>query len=170
MFRFLLLYFCYYILTEIVEYQKQRVEGVDINGGEESSLAFELSKQEPYVRVEAPLWESGMFLIGDMSITSSHLVKKIKLANIIMILGNIENTIEVQAIKSFYILRYLRQFYETIQMLVPILILIFRIKIGVLVIVWLEREIFASIQQHILHEYVDPLGILHTLAFGIKLL
>ncbi|MCD7448384.1 hypothetical protein HAX54_041119, partial [Datura stramonium] len=44
-----------------------------------------------------------------------------------------------------------------------------RITIGVLVIVWLEREISAGIQQCIRPEYAGPLGILQALADGIKL-
>ncbi|MCD7453260.1 hypothetical protein HAX54_020300 [Datura stramonium] len=45
-----------------------------------------------------------------------------------------------------------------------------RITIGVLVIVWLEREISAGIQQRIGPEYAGPLGILQALADGTKLL
>ncbi|MFS7914268.1 putative NADH:ubiquinone oxidoreductase, subunit 1/F420H2 oxidoreductase subunit H [Helianthus anomalus] len=41
---------------------------------------------------------------------------------------------------------------------------------GVLVIVWLEREISAGIQQRIGPEYAGPLGILQALADGTKLL
>ncbi|MFS7975711.1 NAD(P)H-quinone oxidoreductase subunit 1 [Helianthus anomalus] len=40
---------------------------------------------------------------------------------------------------------------------------------GVLVIVWLEREISAGIQQRIGPEYAGPLGILQALADGTKL-
>ncbi|TYG73610.1 hypothetical protein ES288_D04G114800v1 [Gossypium darwinii] len=55
-------------------------------------------------------------------------------------------------------------------MLVSILTLIFGITIGVLVIVWLEREISTVIQQRIGLEYAGPLGILQALADGTKLL
>ncbi|MCV5003011.1 NADH-quinone oxidoreductase subunit H, partial [Escherichia coli] len=41
---------------------------------------------------------------------------------------------------------------------------------GVLVIVWLEREISAGIQQRIGPEYAGPLGVLQALADGTKLL
>ncbi|CAN6454784.1 unnamed protein product [Victoria cruziana] len=47
------------------------------------SPSFELSKQELYVRVEAPKGELSIFLIGDN-------IKRMKLANIITILGSID--------------------------------------------------------------------------------
>lgn len=55
-------------------------------------------------------------------------------------------------------------------MLVPIFTPILGIIIGVLAIVWLEREISAGIQQRIGPEYANPLGILQALADGTKLL
>ena len=51
-------------------------------------------------------------------------------------------------------------------MLVPILTTVLVITIGVLVIVWLEREIFATIQQRIRPKYASPLGVFQALADG----
>nr|QBC68788.1 NADH-plastoquinone oxidoreductase subunit 1 [Oxyria sinensis] len=76
----------------------------------------------------------------------------------------------VYAIHSFSILESLKEVYRTIWMFVPIVLLILGITIGVLVIVWLEREISAEIQQRIGPEYAGPLGILQALADGTKLL
>nr|QUB02730.1 NADH-plastoquinone oxidoreductase subunit 1 [Streptolirion volubile] len=78
--------------------------------------------------------------------------------------------IEIQAINSFSTLEFLNEIHGLIWILVPIFILIFGILIGVLVIVWLEREISAAIQQRIGPEYAGPFGILQALADGIKLL
>nr|YP_009257883.1 NADH dehydrogenase ND1 [Arabidopsis arenicola]YP_009356667.1 NADH dehydrogenase subunit 1 [Arabidopsis lyrata]ANH21011.1 NADH-plastoquinone oxidoreductase subunit 1 [Arabidopsis lyrata subsp. petraea]CZF87887.1 NADH dehydrogenase ND1 [Arabidopsis arenosa]CZF90437.1 NADH dehydrogenase ND1 [Arabidopsis halleri subsp. halleri]CZF94262.1 NADH dehydrogenase ND1 [Arabidopsis petraea subsp. umbrosa]ANY60245.1 NADH dehydrogenase subunit 1 [Arabidopsis lyrata] len=76
----------------------------------------------------------------------------------------------VQTINSFVKLESLKEVYELIWIFVPIFSLVLGIVTGVLVIVWLEREISAGIQQRIGPEYAGPLGILQALADGTKLL
>nr|UJY53541.1 NADH dehydrogenase subunit 1 [Tylosema esculentum] len=82
----------------------------------------------------------------------------------------IMDTTKVQDIDSFSRLESLKEIYGILWILGPILILVLGITIGVLVIVWLEREISAGIQQRIGPEYAGPLGVLQALADGIKLL
>ncbi|KAL4595400.1 hypothetical protein ACB092_12G088800, partial [Castanea dentata] len=64
----------------------------------------------------------------------------------------------------------LKGVYGIIWVLVSILTLVLGITIGVLVIVWLEREISTGLQQRIGPEYSGPLGVLQALADGTKLL
>ncbi|CAN1200792.1 NAD(P)H-quinone oxidoreductase subunit H, chloroplastic [Linum perenne] len=90
------------------------------------------------------------------------LIKRMKLADIMTIL--------VQAINSFFRLEALNEIYGILWILAPILALVLGITIGVLVIVWLEREISAGLQQRIGPEYAGPLGVLQALADGTKLL
>nr|YP_009767629.1 NdhA [Duparquetia orchidacea]QIS98247.1 NdhA [Duparquetia orchidacea] len=80
------------------------------------------------------------------------------------------DTTEIQDINSFSRLESLKEIYGILWVLVPILTLVLGITIGVLVIVWLEREISAGIQQRIGPEYAGPLGVLQALADGTKLL
>ncbi|KAJ0434413.1 NAD(P)H-quinone oxidoreductase subunit 1 [Helianthus annuus] len=66
------------------------------------------------------------------------------------------DTTEVQAINSFSRLESLKEVYEIIWVLIPIFTPVLGITIGVLVIVWLEREISVAIQQRIGPEYAGP--------------
>nr|AXU40568.1 NADH-plastoquinone oxidoreductase subunit 1 [Gomphogyne cissiformis var. cissiformis] len=80
------------------------------------------------------------------------------------------DTPEVQDINSFSRLEFLQEVYGILWVLAPIFTTVLAITIGVLVIVWLEREISAGIQQRIGPEYAGPLGVLQALADGTKLL
>nr|WCP17544.1 NADH-plastoquinone oxidoreductase subunit 1 [Menispermum canadense] len=80
------------------------------------------------------------------------------------------DTTEVQAINSFFRSESLKEVYGLIWLLVPIFTPVSGIIIGVLVIVWLETQISAGVQQRIGPEYAGPLGILQALADGTKLL
>ena len=80
------------------------------------------------------------------------------------------DTTEVQDINSFSRLEFLKEASGIIWILIPVFTLVLGITIGVLVIVWLEREISAGIQQRIGPEYAGPWGVLQALADGSKLL
>nr|YP_009936894.1 NADH-plastoquinone oxidoreductase subunit 1 [Anemone taipaiensis]QNL16198.1 NADH-plastoquinone oxidoreductase subunit 1 [Anemone taipaiensis]QNT11459.1 NADH-plastoquinone oxidoreductase subunit 1 [Anemone taipaiensis] len=80
------------------------------------------------------------------------------------------DTIKVQAINFFSRSESLKDVYGLIWLLIPIFTPVFGIIIGVLVIVWLERQIAAGVQQRIGPEYAGPFGILQALADGTKLL
>nr|UDP58301.1 NADH-plastoquinone oxidoreductase subunit 1 [Calophyllum brasiliense] len=87
-----------------------------------------------------------------------------------MDITNIIDTTEVQTINSFSRFESLNEIHGILWMLFSIFTLILGITIGVLVIVWLEREISAGVQQRIGPEYAGPLGVLQALADGTKLL
>lgn len=53
----------------------------------------------------------------------------------------------VQDISSFFRLEFLKEVYGIAQMFVPIFTLVLRITIGVLVIMWLEREAKVFLQR-----------------------
>uniref|UniRef100_UPI0030DFB188 NADH-plastoquinone oxidoreductase subunit 1 n=1 Tax=Ranunculus ficaria TaxID=79245 RepID=UPI0030DFB188 len=80
------------------------------------------------------------------------------------------DTTKLQAINSFSRSESVKEVYGLVWLLVPIFTLVSGIIIGVLVIVWLERQISAGVQQRIGPEYAGPLGILQALADGTKLL
>nr|YP_010012100.1 NADH-plastoquinone oxidoreductase subunit 1 [Jeffersonia diphylla]QOI12514.1 NADH-plastoquinone oxidoreductase subunit 1 [Jeffersonia diphylla] len=82
----------------------------------------------------------------------------------------IDTTKVQQAINSFSRSESLKEFFELIWLFVPIFTPLLGIIVGVLVIVWLERQISAGLQQRIGPEYAGPLGLLQALADGTKLL
>lgn len=79
-------------------------------------------------------------------------------------------TYRKQLVQLFNELEVATKYFESIWILVFTLILVTGITTGVLVIVWLERKVSAGVQQRIGPEYAGPLGIIQSLADGIKLL
>lgn len=58
---------------------------------------------------------------------------------------------------------------QVVWLLIPSLLVVILALLGVLVIVWLERKISAAAQQRIGPEFAGPLGLLQSLADGLKL-
>jgi NAD(P)H-quinone oxidoreductase subunit 1 len=73
---------------------------------------------------------------------------------------------------NYQLFLYIRIFQKVYGLIwiVSILSRILGNTIGVLVIIWLEKEISAAIQQLIGPEYAGPLGILQDIADETKLL
>ncbi|KAG5512824.1 hypothetical protein RHGRI_038805 [Rhododendron griersonianum] len=137
-------------MTESIKIIQQALEGIP--GGPYENLEIRrFDRQELYVRVEAPKGELGIFLIGDQNVFPWRW--KIRPPGFV--------NLQVESLKEVY---------GIIWMFVPIFTPVLGITIGVLVIVWLEREISAGIQQRIGPEYAGPLGILQALADGTKLI
>ncbi|KAL4357038.1 hypothetical protein AHAS_Ahas09G0146700 [Arachis hypogaea] len=176
-------------MVESIKIIQQALEGIPGGPYENLEIRYFDREREPewndfeyrfiklYVRVEAPKGELGIFLIGDQNgfpwrwkirppgfinlQILPQLVKRMKLADIMTILGNIN---------SFFRLESLKEVYGILWVFAPIFTLVLGITISVLAIVWLEREISAGIQQRIGPEYAGPLGVLQALADGTKLL
>ncbi|CAN1201958.1 NAD(P)H-quinone oxidoreductase subunit H, chloroplastic [Linum perenne] len=90
----------------IIQQALERIPGGSLFISKKTSPTFELPKQELYVRVEAPKGELGIFLIGDQSCFPwrwkirppgfinlqilPQLIKRMKLADIMTILGSID--------------------------------------------------------------------------------
>uniref|UniRef100_K4B4H9 NADH-plastoquinone oxidoreductase subunit 1 n=1 Tax=Solanum lycopersicum TaxID=4081 RepID=K4B4H9_SOLLC len=77
------------------------------------------------------------------------------------------DTTEIETLNSFSKFESLKEVYGIVWMLFPIVTLVLGITIGLLVIVWLEREISAGIQQCIGPKYNLIPSISDTRLFSI---
>ncbi|KAM4069230.1 hypothetical protein ACB094_12G074300 [Castanea mollissima] len=190
--------FCDYFLTGVTGYQKlitrnpiflERVKGVGIIGRDEEvqwqkegdSLARYLVRIGEMAKSIKIIQQAKRYLkwhdfeyrfiskkpspTFELLKQELYLVKRMKLANIMTILET-----KSAFTPSFYRVESLKGVYGIIWVLVSILTLVLGITIGLLVIVWLEREISTGLQQRIGPEYSGPLGVLQALADGTKLL
>ncbi|KAK3012909.1 hypothetical protein RJ639_008323, partial [Escallonia herrerae] len=155
-------------MTESIKIIQRALEGIPGEAYENLEIRrFDRLKHPEWTDFTIDLLGIRVFFLGDGRF-AHRLVKRMKLDDIMTILGSIDIIIgeEVQAINSFSRLESLQEVYGIIWMLVPIFTSVLALTIGVLVIVWLERERSAGIQQRIGPEYAGPLGILQALADG----
>nr|YP_009746943.1 NADH-plastoquinone oxidoreductase subunit 1 [Plagiogyria euphlebia]QII42589.1 NADH-plastoquinone oxidoreductase subunit 1 [Plagiogyria euphlebia] len=75
-----------------------------------------------------------------------------------------------QVVHSFDGSVVVKNSFESIWILASVLVLVVGVTTGVLVTAWLERKVSAGVQQRIGPEYAGPLGIIQSLADGIKLI
>lgn len=81
----------------------------------------------------------------------------------------LNKNLEKPIVQNFFTSVFNEELLYPTKILLSIFTLMLGVTIGVLVIVWLERKISAAIQQRIGPEYAGPLGIIQSLADGVKL-